>query len=101
MKYILKKQECDTTVLTLIAVSAVSTLYSLILPGALSSGVKWYILKKNTGKGTNVFSSMLYNQVSEVAIMTLMGLAGLAIISWNNNYKVLFLSLFGISVDLW
>jgi hypothetical protein len=49
-------------------------LYSLILPGILSTGVKWYILKRLTGKGTQVLSSMLYNCHASV-VMAVIGLA--------------------------
>jgi hypothetical protein len=52
-------------------------LYSLILPGLLSTGVKWYILKDHTGKGSNVLSSMVYNQVSLLVVSTLLGLTAL------------------------
>jgi hypothetical protein len=45
----------------------------------LSTGVKWYILKKSTGRGSNVFSSMLYNQLSTMALMTVFGLAALMV----------------------
>ena len=56
--------------------TCVTSLYSLVLPGIVSTGVKWYILKRTTGKGTNVLSSMLYNQVTLTVVMVAVGLAG-------------------------
>jgi len=62
MGFILKKQNCEVDSIKIFGASAVTMLYSLIMPGLLSTGVKWYILKRHTGKGSNVFSSMVYNQ---------------------------------------
>jgi uncharacterized membrane protein YbhN (UPF0104 family) len=77
MQLILARQGCEVPVTTLFGATSVTALYSLILPGVLSTGVKWYILKKSTGRGSNVFSSMLYNQLSTMALMTVFGLAAL------------------------
>jgi uncharacterized membrane protein YbhN (UPF0104 family) len=77
MQLILRRQGCDVKVPTLFAASSVTVLYGLILPGILSTGIKWFILKKHTGKGTNVLSSMLYNQVMLSAAMSVVGLAAL------------------------
>lgn len=79
MKYVLKKQDCNVAIGTLFGATAVTALYSMIMPGMLSTGVKWYILKRITGKGSNVFSSMLYNQLVTMIVMTLFGLAALMI----------------------
>ncbi len=79
MQFILKRQGCRVGIGTVFGATAMTSLYSLILPGILSTGVKWYVLKKSTGKGTNVFSSMVYNQLSIVIVMTVFGLAALAI----------------------
>jgi hypothetical protein len=49
----------------------------MILPGILSTGVKWYILKKGTGKSSNVLCSMIYNQWLIMTIMMVFGLAAL------------------------
>ena len=77
MQLILARQGCEVPVTTLFGATSVTALYSLILPGVLSTGVKWYILKRSTGRGSNVFSSMLYNQLSTMALMTVFGLAAL------------------------
>ena len=69
-QYIFRRQSLDVGLLMLFKVSAVTSLYSLILPGLISSGAKWYILKKATGKGATVFNGMLYNQASELIIMS-------------------------------
>jgi uncharacterized membrane protein YbhN (UPF0104 family) len=81
MQVILRKQQCEVGIGTVFGASAVTALYSLIMPGLLSTTVKWYILKRSTGKGSNVFSSMVYNQVTEIIVRVLVGL--LAIIVTN------------------
>jgi len=70
MRLILKQQALDIGTFTLFKISAVTSFYTLVLPGPMSSGIKWYILKKTTGKGTNIFNGMLYNQLSELVIMS-------------------------------
>lgn len=77
MKLILKKQGCNVNISTLFGASAVTALYSMVIPGILSTGVKWYILKKDTGKGTNILSAMVYNQLSLMVVMTVFGLGAL------------------------
>jgi uncharacterized membrane protein YbhN (UPF0104 family) len=79
MKLILKQQGCDVSVATIFGASTVTCLYSLVVPGILSTGAKWYILKKGTGKGTNVLSSMVYNQLSTIIVLLIFGLSALAI----------------------
>jgi len=79
MRLVLERQDCTVGAGTIFAATTISSLYSLILPGILSTGVKWYVLKKNTGKGSNVFSSMVYNQFSTMVVVTLFGLAAMMI----------------------
>lgn len=79
MRLILKKQDCKVNIATIFGASAVTSLYSMILPVVLSTGAKWYILKKITGKSSSVFSSMVYNQLTIIVIMTVFGLAALMI----------------------
>ncbi len=79
MQLILKKQNCSSSIATIFKASAVTSLYSMILPGVLSTGAKWYILKKDSGKGSSVLSSMVYNQLSTMFIMIVFGLAALMI----------------------
>src|SRR3989339_721105 len=43
MKLILKKQDCDVSIGILFETSSIATLYSLVMPGLLSSAVKWYL----------------------------------------------------------
>lgn len=78
-KLIMAKQGCHVSVGRLFSLSAITALYGMFIPGILSTGVKWYILKKITGKGTNVLSAMVYNQLSIIVIMTVLGLAALII----------------------
>ncbi len=87
MEMILRKQDCRVGVNTLFGVSCITAFYSLILPGILSTGVKWYILKRLTGKGSQVLSSMLYNQVTLSVVMAGIGLAALVV---TNPTKTLF-----------
>jgi len=77
MRLILKKQSCLISTNTIFGATAATCLYSMILPGILSTGVKWYILKKGTGKSSNVLCSMIYNQLLIMTIMTVFGLAAL------------------------
>lgn len=79
MQRVLRKQDCFVRLRVLCAASCVTALYSMIVPGILSAGVKWYILKRHTGRGTNVLSSMLYNQVMLAVVMFAMGFAALAL----------------------
>ena len=79
MQLILKKQDCKVGIATIFRASAVTSLYSMILPGLLSTGAKWYILKKESGKGSNVLSSMVYNQLVTMFVMIVFGLAALMI----------------------
>jgi hypothetical protein len=51
----------------------------MIIPGIFSAGIKWYILRKDTGKGSSVLSSMLYNQLSILLVMTAFGLVALIV----------------------
>ncbi len=79
MQLILRKQGCDVNLATLLGTSAITSFYSMVMPGSLSTAVKWYILKKDTGKGIHVFSGMIYNQLSEIVVMMLLGLTTLMV----------------------
>lgn len=74
LRVILRRQDCHVRLNTLFGASTITALYSLILPGILSTGVKWYVLKRDTGKGSQVFSSMVYNQMTLFVTMTVIGL---------------------------
>jgi uncharacterized membrane protein YbhN (UPF0104 family) len=95
MRLILNKQNCIVGTTTVFRASAVAALYSMILPGMLSVGIKWYILKKYTGKGTNVLSSMVYNQFTSIVVMVVFALASLiltnpsAIVTSTKNQRLL------------
>lgn len=78
---ILKILDCSVSTLKVFAVSSVTMLYSLALPGLVSTGVKWYLLKEQTGKASNILSCMAYNQTSEMTVKVLIGLFALA---WAN-----------------
>jgi uncharacterized membrane protein YbhN (UPF0104 family) len=87
LQWILRKQDCAMSLHGIFGASAVTSLYSLILPGFLSTGVKWYILKRATGKGTHALSSMLYNQLTLTLVMIAVGLTGLIV---TNPTRILF-----------
>lgn len=87
MRMILRRQDCNVSLGTLFGASCITTLYSLVLPGILSTGVKWFILKRHTGKGSHVLSSMLYNQVMLTGVMAGIGLVGLTV---TNPTSILF-----------
>jgi uncharacterized protein (TIRG00374 family) len=79
LRLILKRQDCDVETTKIFGATTVTALYSLFLPGLISTGVKWYILKRHTGKASNVLSSMVYNQISEMTVRILLGLVALSI----------------------
>jgi len=79
MHLILKEQNCDIKTSKAFGISSITLLYSMILPGILSAGVKWLYLKQKTGKGSNVFSSMVYNQFTEIIVTIIPGLLALII----------------------
>jgi uncharacterized membrane protein YbhN (UPF0104 family) len=79
LQLILKQQGIRVSVGIIFGASAIAALYGMVMPGILSTAAKWYILEKDTGKGSAVFSSMLYNQLSITVVMTVFGLVGLMI----------------------
>jgi len=79
MHFILKRQDCNVGSIKVFGASAVTMLYSLMIPGLLSTGVKWYILRQHTGKGSNVLSSMAYNQATEIVVRVLLGLVAVIV----------------------
>jgi len=81
LRFILEKQDCHVPTRRIFIASAVTSLYSLILPGVISVGVKWYILRSFTGKAAKVLSAMVYNQVSEILVRVLLSLIVVALVS--------------------
>lgn len=79
LRIILRQQDCEVGLHALFATTCVTAYYSLFLPGIVSTGVKWYILKRATGKGVNVLSSMVYNQATLSVVMVVAGLAALGL----------------------
>ena len=76
---ILKGQDCPIGVSIIFRASFIASLYSFILPGGLSHGVKWYVLKKHSGKGAQVLASMFYNQLVTNMMTLAVGLIALMI----------------------
>ena len=81
MQIILKKHGCNVGLNMLFGASSITLLYGMIIPGILSTGIKWYILKKSTGKGSNVLSGMVYNQLTIMLVMAVFGLIALIILN--------------------
>jgi uncharacterized membrane protein YbhN (UPF0104 family) len=81
LRWILRKQDCDVSLNTIFGATCITSLYGLVLPGFVTTGVKWYILRRTTGKGTNVLSAMLYNQVTLTVVMMAVGLVGLILVN--------------------
>lgn len=75
----LRRQDCHVRLNTLFGASSITALYSMMLPGILSTGVKWYILTRDTGKGSRVFSGMVYNQMVLFVTMSTIGLTTLLV----------------------
>jgi len=88
MRFILKRQDCEVKTIKIFGASAVTSLYSLIMPGLLSTGVKWYILKQHTGKGSNVLSSMVYNQATNIVVKVLLGLVAIIVTNPGRQWQL-------------
>lgn len=79
LQIILREQGIQAGIGIIFGASAIAALYGMVVPGILSTAAKWYILEKDTGKGSAVFSSMLYNQLTITVVMLVVGLTGLII----------------------
>jgi uncharacterized membrane protein YbhN (UPF0104 family) len=88
LHFILRKQNCGVGITKIFGASSVTMLYSLIIPGMLSAGVKWYILKQHTGKGSNVLSSIIYNQMTDVIVKLLLGLMALTVANPSKKWQL-------------
>lgn len=89
MHLILKRLNCHTKTSTLFGASAITALYGMVLPGAMDMPVKWYVLKLQTGKGSNVLSSMVYNQFIMTIITGIFILIALIAVNPTSNWKLL------------
>ncbi len=81
LQWILRKQDCKVGLNTIFGATCITSLYGLVVPGFVSTGVKWYILRRTTGKGTNVLSAMLYNQVTLTVVMLAVGFLGIILVN--------------------
>ncbi|MHC4475553.1 MAG: lysylphosphatidylglycerol synthase transmembrane domain-containing protein [Planctomycetota bacterium] len=79
MRLILERQDCRLNTSKIFAATAVTALYNLLMPGFISSAVKWYIIRSHTGKGHKVLSGMIYNQMSDIVTLLALGLIALMI----------------------
>ncbi len=79
LRCLLMKLGCAIRTTTVFSASAISSLYGMFLPGFLSSGAKWYILRKDSGNGTAVLTGMVYNQTSVTVVMLIFGLLALMV----------------------
>jgi uncharacterized membrane protein YbhN (UPF0104 family) len=89
MVMILRKQDCPASIGLLFGASAITALYSMVLPGILDAPVKWYILRQRTGKGSNVFSSMVYNQTTILFYIGATALIALIVTNPGGNWHLL------------
>ncbi len=96
MRLILEKQDCFVSTGKIFCASAITSLYSLVIPGLMSTGVKWYILKQHTGKGSNIFSSMVYNQLTDFVIAVVFGLVALIITNPAGGWQLPVVSLISL-----
>jgi len=88
MVLIMKKQDCPASTGFLFGASAITALYSMFLPGILDAPVKWYILRQHTGKGSNVFSSMVYNQSIMIVYISVSALVALIVTNPAGNWHL-------------
>jgi len=88
MRLIMKKLGCFTDTYTIFAVSMITSLYGMVLPGLVDNSVKWYMLKQRTGKGSNVFTSMVYNQFTTMVVMFITGLAALIVVNPGGTWRL-------------
>jgi len=70
LQLILKEQSCSIAITNVLGINFLQSIYRMAMPGAVSAGIKWYSLKQNTGKGDNVFCSLVYNDLSEIVCRT-------------------------------
>jgi uncharacterized membrane protein YbhN (UPF0104 family) len=89
MRLILKKLDCQVGTVMLFGASAVTALYGMVLPGVFDTPIKWYILKRHTGKGSNVFSSMAYNQFTSLLIIIASALVALIATNPAGNWQLI------------
>jgi uncharacterized membrane protein YbhN (UPF0104 family) len=73
LRLVLREVGCDAPTPSLFCASAVTGLYSLALPGALSTGVKWFLLRRIAGDGAAVLAAMAYNQMQVLLSVVLLG----------------------------
>jgi len=81
LQWILRKQDCPVRLNTIFGATCVTSMYGLVVPGFVRTGVKWYLLKRATGQGTTVLSAMLYNQAALTVVMMAVGLGGLIVMN--------------------
>lgn len=74
LRLLLKAQDCDVSTGKIFGASTITALYSLVLPGMVSVGIKWYILRSATGKAVQVLSAMVYNQAGEIFVRIVLSL---------------------------
>jgi uncharacterized membrane protein YbhN (UPF0104 family) len=88
LRLILKKLDCQAGTGVLFGASAVTALYGMVLPGVFDTPIKWYILKRHTGKGSNVFSGMVYNQFTSLLIIIVSALVALIVTNPGGNWQL-------------
>ncbi len=88
MRLIMEKLNCPADTHTLFAVSMITSLYGMVLPGMVDTSVKWYMLKQHTGKGSNVFTSMVYNQFTTMVVIIITSLVALVAVNPGGKWQL-------------
>jgi uncharacterized membrane protein YbhN (UPF0104 family) len=88
MRLIMEKLNCPADTHTLFAISMITSLYGMVLPGMVDTSIKWYMLKQHTGKGSNVFTCMVYNQFTTMVVVIMTSLAALAIANPGGGWRL-------------
>ncbi len=78
LRYLLIHQNCPVGTHAIFGISCITTLYSLFVPGLVSTGLKWYILQRVTSEGGRVLSAMIYNELSLMFVKVLIGVVAIA-----------------------
>ncbi len=77
-RLILRTQRFEVATWSIFRVAMITMLYGMVLPGLLTSGVKWMLLRKQTRAGGSLIGAMVYNQASNIASKLLFAAVAIA-----------------------
>jgi len=76
LKFLTHRQKMGITVGNIVKINYITKFYDLFLPQAVSGGVvRWYMLSNPDKKPAQALASMVFNKLSEMQILVLMGLS--------------------------